>query len=658
MSDLQELRQAIDAVGSIRAAGRLLGIPESTIRSRLGRASVSEYEVEPVEPIDAPIEELLEERFRKFDRLKEGTNSAFVRQVRLKTNAPIGLGFFGDPHVDDDGTNLRKLLDHARLFDGRTEGLYGALLGDVANNWVGKLERLWADQSVNHREAFRLTEHFLQSVMWLFVVWGNHDCNSMDTQALTKRGWVEYSGLRDDDEVLGFNPETEAAEWQPILSKFSRPHNQPMVEIKNQHVDALVTRGHRVLHHVHKQKGWKYVEAKDFAAHKWQAIRCAAITDNKPYGLSDDYLRLAGWLLTDAGRGPTGGWTIYQSKPDHVLRIRELLDRLGFSYKETVRDRDITEVMGRTLLKRPLPAHEFSIHMASSRLCDELVPDRRTLPAWVFELSVEQFNILLDTIIDADGCWDGVTPEDKKCGVVHKTKEFLDSLQAACVAFGWRTLLSCARDHDWRLSICSNPESIITTSVSVNEVPAVDRVWCLSVPLTNFMVRRNGKAHFTGNCWNQKIPFYDYLVQAHTKITAAHEQRVKLIFPNGREVMIHARHKFPGHSQWTKQFGQIKAAMLGGTADIYIGGDKHVSGYSNGWHDGQKRMWHAVQVASYKEIDEYPVELGLTPADLFQCPVAVINPNAEGPLNFIQWVWEPEEGAARVAWERGRWSNG
>jgi hypothetical protein len=27
-------------------------------------------------------------------------------------------------------------------------------------------------------------------------------------------------------------------------------------------------------------------------------------------------------------------------------------------------------------------------------------------------------------------------------------------------------------------------------------------VWCLTVPLGNFLVRRNGKCHFTGNCWS------------------------------------------------------------------------------------------------------------------------------------------------------------
>ena len=26
-------------------------------------------------------------------------------------------------------------------------------------------------------------------------------------------------------------------------------------------------------------------------------------------------------------------------------------------------------------------------------------------------------------------------------------------------------------------------------------------VWCLNVPLSNFMVRREGTHYFTGNCW-------------------------------------------------------------------------------------------------------------------------------------------------------------
>jgi hypothetical protein len=332
-----ELREAVRSAGSIRAAEKILrgsGITISarTIRRRLQDQVAAEFEVDAVPSPQQTIESLIAERTRKFQQLKSHTGAARIRTVRLRSNEIIGLGFFGDPHIDDDGTNLPKLLAHAALFDGRQQGLHGVLLGDILNNWVGRLERLWADQSVNAVEAQALVVHFLDLVKWMVVVFGNHDV------------------------------------------------------------------------------------------------------------------------------------------------------------------------------------------------------------------------------------------------------------------------------------------------------------------------------------WNHKIPLYEYFLQA-TTIHAAHEQRVRLLFPNGRQVIVHARHKFPGHSQWTRQFGQIKAATLGGDADIYIGGDKHVSGYSNGWHEGQRRMWHAVQVASYKEIDEYPVELGLMPADLYQCPVALINPQAADPLNFIRWEFDPNEGATRLAWERKRHSN-
>jgi hypothetical protein len=333
LNDIQALRRIVAQAGGFRPAERYLRsegfeISEKTLRRRLREEPEDDYEVSEV-PDRLDVNALIVERQRKFEELRRFADATQVRTVRLRSNAPIGIGFMGDAHIDDEGTNITKLLSHADLFAGQHSGLYGAFLGDVWNNWVGRLTRLWADQSTSALEAQALIEYFFNIPKWLFVLQGNHDL------------------------------------------------------------------------------------------------------------------------------------------------------------------------------------------------------------------------------------------------------------------------------------------------------------------------------------WNTKQDIIEYMLKS-TPIVAPHEQHVRLEFPNGRQIMIHARHKFPGHSQWTKQFGQIKAATLGGQADIYVGGDKHVSGYSNGWHDGQKRMWHAIQVASYKEIDEYPVELGLNPADLYQCPVAVIDPKATSPLNLIRWEFDPHEGAKRLAWIRSR----
>jgi hypothetical protein len=655
--ELEEIRDVLSTTGSLRAAERFfrsngIDVSARTLARRL--QDETDYTVDEV-PERFNVDTLIQQRIEKFRQFQASYEASKTRTVRLRSNDPIGLGFLGDPHLDNEGTNLEKLLRHAELFNGKQPGLYVGLLGDVTDNWVGRLQAIYAESSINSAETIALTEWFLKKVNWLFAIHGNHDCHVYATECLTKRGWLFYDDLRDDDEVFGFNPDTGCGEWQPILTKFSRENAEPLVHIENQHVAATVTPNHRVLRSPHKNSSrWEYILAKNVQVTRYHTIKTSAVTDRPDAPIYDDELRLAGWLLTDAGRNPAGAWTIYQSKPETVDEIRDLLIRLNIEFTETHRTRDIRLICGRELKNPSLPAYEFYIKALGSDYSDSLIPDRTVLPDWVHTLSARQFDILLDTIVAADGCWDGAYPEHKYAAVVHKAKPFLDSLQAAAVTFGWRTLLSVARDHDWRLNLTRKETSTITTSDSVSEVPAEPRVWCLSVPLTNFMVRLNGKAHFTGNCWNKQVPLLDYLLGTQTDITAKHEQRVKLVFPNGREVLIHARHKFPGTSQWTKQFGQIKAAMLGGDADIYVGGDKHVSGYSNGWHDAQKRMWHAIQVASYKEIDEYPVELGLQSADLYQCPVAVIDPRTPNPLNFIRWEFDPEEGAKRLAWVRSR----
>lgn len=87
---------------------------------------------------------------------------------------PVGLTLFGDQHVDDDGCDVRELVRTVRTV-ASTPGLYGVNLGDVTNNWTGKLAHLWAHQSTTHDEAARRAGWLMRSLPWLLVVSGNHD---------------------------------------------------------------------------------------------------------------------------------------------------------------------------------------------------------------------------------------------------------------------------------------------------------------------------------------------------------------------------------------------------------------------------------------------------------------------------------------------------
>ncbi len=332
------IKKAVGQTGGFRPAARLLreqgyDIAESTIRGMKKRWEDSDFELveEPKPSID--IEALVERRISQFSQKREKFEREKLIPVRVKRDGPIGIGFFGDMHLDDDGTDLGQVLEHVKLFDGRNEGLYAANVGDVFNNWAGRLARLYAEQSTSAAEALALVEYVLQQIEWLYYTDGNHDL----------------------------------------------------------------------------------------------------------WGQGGDILK-------------------------HILANHAL---------------------------------------------------------------------------------------------VHKS----------------------------------------------NKV------------------------------------------------------RLQLQLPNGRDVKIYSVHGFRGKSMWSEAYGAAKQAQLDGEHhDIYVAGHIHTSGYAHGMRPSSSQIWHALQVASYKKIDRYAEELNLDSKDLYNCPVAMIDPYASSEMNFIRFEFDPHEATERLKWMRDRWS--
>ena len=334
---------AFSKAGGFRPAERLLrsqgfNISERTLRRALTNMPTEEDKADlPFTVDDGPvvdIEELLERRIKVFEKKNKQRQHDKLIPVSVNIDGPIGLGFMGDPHVDSDGCNIPLLLRHTDIFDGRHEGLFASCLGDMWNNWSGRLARLWSEQTTDGAEARALVEYFLQRVNWMFVIYGNHDL------------WSGHSKILDQ------------------------------------------------------------------------------------------------MLAGNAGA-----------------------------------------------------------------------------------------------------------------------------------------------KRDWRA-------------------------------------------------------------------------RVGLRFPNGRKLGIYAAHGFPGNSMYLKNFGAVKKALFDGQHDIYVAGHIHSAGYTLGAHPGAERAFHAVQVGTYKEIDSFGDAIGAENLNLYTCPVALIDPYARSPLNYIRWEFDPEEAVERLAWMRKRWSEG
>jgi hypothetical protein len=198
-----QLRTAVSALraarGNITEAALSMGLHRATYQNYLKRAKLKNLLVENVKEEtvqlpdfpqdDLPIESIIDHLSSRY-KLKEASYGAHTWfPVKIKDTKPIGILWFGDPHVDDGGCNWPELRRHTELC-AATEGLYGANIGDTTNNWSGRLVRLYANQDTSVKTARRLAEWFMlkSGVKWLIWLLGNHDAWGDGSEILARMG--------------------------------------------------------------------------------------------------------------------------------------------------------------------------------------------------------------------------------------------------------------------------------------------------------------------------------------------------------------------------------------------------------------------------------------------------------------------------------------
>lgn len=200
---------------------RVTGLARSTVQARIKRCqklgilthdknSYREAQIEarlkaefsaPDLPDEVPsAEELLERRRHDYARKHKAKEARRLINIKVLLDGPIGIAHMGDPHIDDDGTDIAEIERHVALIN-KTGGLFGANVGDLQNNWVGRLARLYGQQSTSAAEAWVLVEWLVKSVPWLYLIGGNHDAWSgagdpLKWIARDNQGVMEYWGAR------------------------------------------------------------------------------------------------------------------------------------------------------------------------------------------------------------------------------------------------------------------------------------------------------------------------------------------------------------------------------------------------------------------------------------------------------------------------------
>ena len=180
------LNAVIEHGGHVMDAVRALGLAERNVRKRFAdvanRAEAAKkianggIDLPDLPSSELPYDEIREKRLREFERKQAHHQALELVTARVRRKGPIALFFFGDPHLDDPGTDLKTLYEHTELIK-QTDGMYACNIGDTTNNWVGRLKALYAEQSTTQSEAWTLAEGWIHELAgkWLFLIGGNHD---------------------------------------------------------------------------------------------------------------------------------------------------------------------------------------------------------------------------------------------------------------------------------------------------------------------------------------------------------------------------------------------------------------------------------------------------------------------------------------------------
>lgn len=183
-SDRAVIQAFLNHPDNVSAASREVGITRCSYRERVRRLRAkgelqepSKFTVTDSPPnVDEPIDALIQRRLADSVRVRARVSHGEMHTVAIHERGPIGILHIGDPHVDDAGCDFARLWADLQLVCD-TPGLFCGIIGDLHNNWVGRLARLYAQQDVSARNAWRLVEAMLQKVRHklLYLVAGNHD---------------------------------------------------------------------------------------------------------------------------------------------------------------------------------------------------------------------------------------------------------------------------------------------------------------------------------------------------------------------------------------------------------------------------------------------------------------------------------------------------
>ena len=388
------------------------------------------------------------------------------------------------------------------------------------------------------------------------LILGNHDrCVDEESEALTNSGWKKIGEIGQDDLFATINPDAHLFEWQRPSEIFVTEHDGPMWHFTSRSVDHLVSPNHDLYISSHGGP-FKKRKAGTFQDGHCQSTSFLTSATADPSRVSPPIVRvpdaqvgkqagfdipmdvaapLFGWYVAE-GSSTEGGAvscrvTFSQSQtvnPEHYEEICTLLDRAGINYTRAPRAIRVNN--------RPLS--EFLSAQFGGR------SQEKKLPTWISELSTEHFNAFLSAYLAGDGSKDKRSAAFETYTVRTSSQRLADDMQAVAVRYGW--MVRIGKWRDFPVAGTAYVGRALTYSirrrnrVTLGRIRVVDYkglIWCPTLANGLWMVRRNGKALWTGNCHPCNSNAHRYLGCYRTAFASV--QLSLMLKHSGHKLLLH-----------------------------------------------------------------------------------------------------------------------
>jgi len=327
------------------------------------------------------------------------------------------------------------------------------------------------------------------------IIPGNHDCFTGDQEVLTRVGWQRISDIVEGDQnidVCCFDSETCELNFDQPIAKIKKPFSGDLIHFTGKDVDLKVTPTHEILYQFSGYNTqFSKKMAKDLPKQAHIPIN-GVITDFE----NDTFFNLLGFSFADGTfvlkNERTGTCRIQfrlkkQRKKDYLSK---LLDDLGYEYNW----RHGTDGVSTVCIYSDLARKIYSFFNGQKSIPFDLLSESRS--------KIKSF---VDGYFEGDG-W---VIKNSVHGFCSIDRQSIEVLQTAMRFIGGTShsdlepFLNGAFENSKPQYGCNcnlNNKVNRTKVQSRENIPFTGDVYCLTVPTSNLLIRRNNKIFITGNC--------------------------------------------------------------------------------------------------------------------------------------------------------------